>query len=96
MPCDIDVCKYTPSPGDTGPGGCGLLPVNDFAVWLFPRWKTFGPKIFEFVEPLAPEDGALLVEKFMLIEEYGPAIAAQAQRRADNRSLHKPKRKKGK
>lgn len=84
VPCDVGECKYSPSPGDTGPNGCGLLPQNEFAVWFYPRWKTFGSQAFEFVDiEMTPYDAECLMDKLMIIDEHAPAIAEAQQKRAE-------------
>lgn len=82
VPCDTGDCKYSPSPGDTGPKGCGLLPENEFVVWLYPKFKRFGEMSFKLVDiELSGDEGETLLEKLSMIDDYAPAIqqAYQAQ-----------------
>lgn len=75
-------CKYVPSPGDTGPEGCGLLPENEFPVSFYTKWKAFGPVALQLTHlELTEADGDLLLEKLMVIEQYYPALCEAEQRR---------------
>lgn len=82
VPCDVSVCKYVPSPGDTSEKGCGLLPENETALYLYPRWKRFGEAIWTFVDmDISPHEAETLVEKLMLIDEYSPKINESQNKR---------------
>ncbi len=78
----MGVCKYTPSPGDTGEKGCGLLPANEFAVWLYPRWKSFGEAAFQMVDlTMTAPQAENLMEKLMVIQQHIPHIIEAKERR---------------
>lgn len=85
VPCDVGKCKYTPSPGDTGEKGCGLLPANELAVWLYPRWKAFGDAVFNMVNvEMMPSSAETLLEKLYIIHQYAPAIQEAQERRSNH------------
>ena len=74
MPCDTGVCKYSPSPGDPI-NGCGLSAPNEFVVWLYSRWAVFGDTAFTLANVhMTPWEAENLMEAFMLIKQYEPAI----------------------
>lgn len=78
-------CKYVPSPGDTTENGCGLLPVNEFAVWFYPRWKTFGQSAFQLVDVnFTPTEAEAFMEKLFVIGQYAPSITESKQKRAES------------
>ena len=75
-------CKYVPSPGDLSERGCGLHHRNEFAVWLYPRWKSLGDTAFSLSNvTLTPADAENLMEKLVMIQDYEPAIVNAQQKR---------------
>lgn len=94
VPCDVDKCKYDPSPGDLGPDGCGLMAENAFAVWFYNKWKRFGPVAFELVHLEVNEsEAAGLLDKLVLIDEWAPEIARVKQKREQDReAAQRPRR----
>ena len=94
MPCDVGACKFVPSPGDTGPTGCGLLPENEYAVWFYPKWKGFGALAFDIIdEDACPDSTESLMDKLIVIDQYSGQIAEANEKR---RNRTPSKKKKGK
>jgi hypothetical protein len=76
VPCDVtDRCPYTPD-GEM----VELAPQAAPAVWLWQRFRVFGPAVFEFIDWELTGDGAeKLLEQLYTLETYSAALRA-AQR----------------
>jgi len=89
VPCDLDPndCAFTPSPGDTGPDGCGLLPENEEALELHHRMRVLGPAALELskLEFEDEDESEIFVDKLMLLAARQGEIEQAVGRRSSEK-----------
>jgi len=93
VPCDLNPndCAFTPSPGDTGPDGCGLLPENEEALEMYHRIKVMGPVALELskLEFEDEDESELFVDKLMLLTSRSGEVERSVARRSEEKSAIK-------